>query len=275
MCAFGTFERTAVNSEYHPMTGCPVVRCPSRPATPAHGRSGSSPISEVKVSFLHNAKISTKILSLVIPICVIGVAGIAAVSYNYKVADTAYNEFITNDATSSTEMYRANTALVAIGYDVGQILATIDNAEKDEAKVDYKENVASLKARFEKASMRRPEMASEIGSFRDSANAIVSRADKILELEAANQIEDVLVQAKGIAGDIRKWRRDIRSWNEANSKALENRSASLTAQTNSTIVTSLVLISGVFIAGIILYPCLWHRGASRDLSSGCVHAWLH
>lgn len=43
------------------------------------------------VSFLQNASIRTKILSLILPLCIVGLGATAFMSNRYKEADTAYS----------------------------------------------------------------------------------------------------------------------------------------------------------------------------------------
>ncbi|CUW90310.1 hypothetical protein AGR2A_Cc180022 [Agrobacterium genomosp. 2 str. CFBP 5494] len=45
------------------------------------------------MSFLQNASIRTKILSLILPICIVGLGATGFMSDRYKHADTAYSDF--------------------------------------------------------------------------------------------------------------------------------------------------------------------------------------
>ncbi|RYZ75375.1 MAG: methyl-accepting chemotaxis protein, partial [Proteobacteria bacterium] len=68
------------------------------------------------MSFLENAKIRTKILSLIAPLCLAGVTSAAFLSYQYKDADSTYAEFIATDEVAAVEMARANRNLQGVGY---------------------------------------------------------------------------------------------------------------------------------------------------------------
>ncbi|MBB3945538.1 hypothetical protein GGQ73_001473 [Rhizobium skierniewicense] len=74
------------------------------------------------MSFLKNASIRTKILSLVLPLCVVGLSATAFMSHSFKDADASYSDFIANDTTGATAMARANRNLAATAYAAYQTL---------------------------------------------------------------------------------------------------------------------------------------------------------
>ncbi len=75
------------------------------------------------MSFLKNASIRTKILSLVIPVCLIGVAGVLLVSKNYKATNDEYSELLAKEAAAEINMAIASQRLVAVVYDGYQALS--------------------------------------------------------------------------------------------------------------------------------------------------------
>ncbi len=68
------------------------------------------------MSFLQNASIRTKILSLILPLCIIGLGATVYMSARYKNADTLYSEFIAGDNAALVELSRANRNLQAVAY---------------------------------------------------------------------------------------------------------------------------------------------------------------
>ncbi len=75
------------------------------------------------MSFLENAKIRTKILSLILPICAVGIAASLILSDRFQKADIAYSNFITKEASAAVDMARANRNLAAVAYGAYQTLA--------------------------------------------------------------------------------------------------------------------------------------------------------
>jgi len=217
------------------------------------------------MSFLDNAKVSSKILSLIVPVCVIGVAGISVVSYNYKAADTAYNNFIANESVGTTEIFRASSSLIAMGYAVAQVLTNVDPIEGAAARKDYKENIATFDSRMDKAVKLMPEKAAEIEELRRGARSIIGKAEMVLKLEEARNSEEALGLANSLAKDITRWRAQQRKWGEATAQELDRNTKALTARTNSTITTSLIAIGALFLAGIALSMFVASRGITRPI----------
>ena len=56
------------------------------------------------MSLMQNLRIRTKVLSLVLPTCLIGIGGALYVSSNFKSADTEYSDFIANDGNAEIDM---------------------------------------------------------------------------------------------------------------------------------------------------------------------------
>ena len=75
------------------------------------------------MSFLQNASIRTKILSLILPICIVGLGATGFMSDRYKHADTAYSDFIAKDNAALVELARANRNLQSMAYGAYQIMA--------------------------------------------------------------------------------------------------------------------------------------------------------
>ena len=66
------------------------------------------------MSFLQNASIRTKILSLILPLCIVGLGATAYMATRYKEADNAYSDFIAGDNAALVELARANRNLMAM-----------------------------------------------------------------------------------------------------------------------------------------------------------------
>lgn len=208
------------------------------------------------MSFLQNAKVRTKILSLIIPLCLIGITGVLVVSRNYKQADTAYSSFIAKDNVAVVQMARAAQRLTALSYAAYQIMVYDANSpELSKLVSDYRENVSGLQQRFTIAKTLLPSQSSAIDKFVTDANAIVVLTDRAVAagmLENDKEATAFLKQADPMVdAEITQ----IRIWMDADIKAMSDTSLHLQAETNDTIYYSLTVLAAVFLAAIV--AALW------------------
>lgn len=109
------------------------------------------------MSFLQNAKIRTKVLSIIIPICLIGVTGVLFVSSQYKDTVATYSDFISNDETAAVEMSRASQRVTALSYNAYQVLV-YSSKDPEIAKItkDYDDNKRSFSSGWQMPSVSCP-----------------------------------------------------------------------------------------------------------------------
>ncbi|MGV2121518.1 methyl-accepting chemotaxis protein [Agrobacterium vitis] len=213
------------------------------------------------MSFLANASIRTKILSLIVPVCVISIGGLGYMASSYKSTDTKYSDFMTTDTVAASQMFRATTSLVAMGYGAYQMIS-YDAGSVDVASVNaaYTDAIATVFKRLETAKTLTPELSGDIDRFASRARDIQALTDQAVQLVADGKRPEarlVLLKADPL---IAKWRDDLRDWNNANSVALLKKSDDLTDQTNSTILTSLSVLGGVMLMAILLALFVTSRG---------------
>ncbi|WP_320195414.1 methyl-accepting chemotaxis protein [Agrobacterium rosae] len=218
------------------------------------------------MSFLQNAKIRTKVLSLIVPVALIGLVGVGLVSNNYKNADTSYSDFIANNAIGSTELFRANTALVSLGYDTTLGLMLREQSGNT-AKVEegYKADVATTIRRLENAKKLLPEMAGEIDTFISRTNAISALTDRVWQVAKTGDFRTARKILVEVGPQIDQWRNDIRVISERNLADVTEKSDALTDQTNSTILTTLVTLGLLFLAAIVLALFVSARGITGPI----------
>ncbi|MUZ71150.1 HAMP domain-containing protein [Agrobacterium vitis] len=213
------------------------------------------------MSFLANASIRTKILSLIVPVCVISIGGLGYMASSYKSTDTKYSDFMTTDTVAASQMFRATTSLVAMGYGAYQMIS-YDAGSVDVASVSaaYTDAIATVFKRLETAKTLTPELSGDIDRFASRARDIQALTDQAVQLVADGKRPEarlVLLKADPL---IAKWRDDLRDWNNANSVALLKKSDDLTDQTNSTILTSLSVLGGVMLMAVLLALFVTSRG---------------
>ncbi|MUO82226.1 HAMP domain-containing protein [Agrobacterium vitis] len=211
------------------------------------------------MAFLSNLGISTKIMTIIISICLLGISGISHMSLQYKNSDNLYSEFISEDNLAANEMSRSTTSLMSMAYAVYQAAAQETNSpESQKIAKAYKGSQQTLMARFEKAKSLTPENTQIINQFTSRANDVIAVMDKALEAALVGNDE----QSKAIMTTanpmIDAWRVELRTWNDANILKIIKDSDGLSDQTNSTIITALVSLGILFLLGIFasLYVAL-------------------
>ncbi|KAA3500641.1 methyl-accepting chemotaxis protein [Rhizobium rhizogenes] len=219
------------------------------------------------MSFLQNTSIRTKILSLILPLCVVGLGATAFMSNRYKEADTAYSFFIANDNAALVELARANRNLAAVAYGAYQVMA-YDAAGPDikVARDFYTESKRLLVMRLNNVKAAFPEETTAIDGFLAKSQEITAITDKAVELGLANRNEDAAAQMLRADASIRPTADNLAALLEKLVKGVAKGSGELTAETNSTILTSLAVIGFVFSIGVILAIFVASRGITTPIA---------
>ncbi|NTZ90429.1 methyl-accepting chemotaxis protein [Agrobacterium tumefaciens] len=219
------------------------------------------------MSFLQNTSIRTKILSLILPLCVVGLGATAFMSNRYKEADTAYSFFIANDNAALVELARANRNLAAVAYGAYQVMA-YDAAGPDikVARDFYTESKRLLVMRLNNVKAAFPEETTAIDGFLAKSQEITAITDKAVELGLANRNEDAAAQMLMADASIRPTADNLAALLEKLVKGVAKGSGELTAETNSTILTSLAVIGFVFSIGVILAIFVASRGITTPIA---------
>ncbi|SOC84812.1 methyl-accepting chemotaxis protein [Ensifer adhaerens] len=219
------------------------------------------------MSFLENASIKTKVLSIVIPLCVVGLGASAFMAMSYSNADTRYSRFIGSDGLAATYAARATTSMMTIPYSAYQltVYSESDPAHK-KIKETYEQSKADLFSRLSKVAELSPENAKVIADIRVKAEKIVANIDKAMDVDAAG---DPVAAAKMLAQIdpvIEDWRTELRVYNNAQQQKLFDSSKQLSRDARWTILTILVGVAGAFLAGILLSLYIATRGITGPIS---------
>jgi len=219
------------------------------------------------MSFFENAKIRTKILSLILPVSLVGLGGVGAVAINYKNADTAYSDLISKNSAATTELFRANTSLVALGYDTTLGLLQAEQGRKPaEIQDDYKKDVGALFARLEAAPKLLPEINSSLSGITDRARAIVKATDEVWVMMKNGDFLTARRKLTDVNAQIADWRADIRALNENSLKEVVDQSDALSALTNSTILYSLIALGLLFSSAVAISLLVSSRGITGPIA---------
>ncbi len=204
------------------------------------------------MSFLKNASIRTKILSLIIPLCIVGVGATAFVASRYKAADTAYSNFISTDNVASVEMARANRNLSAIAYNVYRAITFSSKDPGFGATLDlYQTSKSQLFEKLDFVKTNIPERAPEVDALIVRIKEIIALTDAAMNASQADQDDQAKTMMSKADKLIAPVSQDTLALNEKMMAAVNTKSDDITDQTNSTIVMSLAAVAITFALGIL------------------------
>jgi len=218
------------------------------------------------MSFLTNATIRTKILSLIVPLSLLGIGGVGAVAYNYKAADTAYSDFIAHDAVVAVEMARANIALVAISADLSQTILQAEQKIDTSALIQgYRSDLTTISDKFALSKKLSPQKAAEIDAFAARVAAVAAQGEQVVTLSGQSNMLEARRVMMQVAPQIAQLRVDIRNWNQKSLDEVNAGSDALSGQTDNTIFYSLLTLGLLFAAGIGMSLLVASRGISQPI----------
>ncbi|MFS8122608.1 methyl-accepting chemotaxis protein [Rhizobium sp. BR 250] len=219
------------------------------------------------MSFLQNASIRTKILSLILPLCIVGLGATAFMSIHYKQADTDYSFFIASDNAAIVELSRANRNLQAMAYGAYQVMA-YDTKIPDFkiVKHEYETDKEALISRLNQVKIVFPEEAAALDNLLSQAKGIIALTDRAVELGSNDRNPESAAELLKADTVIRSTGNEIAALLDKLAKRVIEGSDDLTDQTNSTILTSLVVVGGAFAIGIILALFVASRGITTPIA---------
>ena len=218
------------------------------------------------MSFLQNAKIKTKVLTILIPICLIGIAGVLVVSNQFRDTVGTYSNFIAKDETAAVEMSRASQRMTAMSYNAYQILQYPAGDPQTAAfSRDYQENKQVLLQRFANARQLVPTEADTIDKLVARANDIIALTDQAVKAGLIDDNSTAATLLKQVDPMINDEVVSIRQWLDAFNKSLNNKSDMLAEQANSTIDDALIALGLLFAAAIAIAILVSARGIAAPI----------
>ncbi|SCB31558.1 methyl-accepting chemotaxis protein, partial [Rhizobium multihospitium] len=218
------------------------------------------------MSFLQNVKIRTKILSVIIPICMIGIGGALLISSQYRDTVGSYSKFISTDEAAAVQMSMANQRLAALSYNAYQILVySSKDQEMASFLTGYEENRQALLERFANVKQSLPEQADAIEPLLARAKDILVLTDKAV---AAGKLDDndtatsMLKQADKLIGEEAL---AIRHWVETNNQNISAKSDELGAHAAATITDTLIALGVLFAAAVVIAAFVSARGIAAPI----------
>ncbi|NLS17812.1 methyl-accepting chemotaxis protein [Rhizobium sp. P40RR-XXII] len=218
------------------------------------------------MSFLQNAKIRTKVLSIMMPICLIGIAGVLFLSNEYKDSIAAYSNFITKDARAAVEMARASQRVTALGYNAYQI--SVYRAKSPEMAAfskDYDENKRILLQRLATAKQLMPAESDTLDKLVTRANDIIALTDQAVKAGLADEDDaatKLLKQADPLINDEVL---AVRQWLDTFNKNIDAKSTMLGQRAADSITDALIALGVLFAAAIAIAVFVSARGITAPI----------
>jgi methyl-accepting chemotaxis protein len=218
------------------------------------------------MSLMANSSIKTKILSIVVLLCLAGLGASATLAYFYKQTDNRYSDYLTTNSPATMIAARVTTAMMSAGY-FSYELVVYDNDNPAYAGIldRYAGSKKDVLDRLDKVAGLTPEHTEAVNDFKDRASKIFASMDQAIQLDAGAKHDEATKLLATTDDALDKWRADLRNYNDARQKDLDVQSDVLTSATNSTILTCLVAIAVVFLAGIALALAVAVRGISAPI----------
>jgi methyl-accepting chemotaxis protein len=220
------------------------------------------------MSFLQHARIRTKILSLILPLCLVGIGGDILIAKNYSSSGETYSDFISNETAAEINMAIASQRLVAVVYDAYQVFAYDPGTTGlMAAQEDYKQSTKRFLDLVSDSRGLLPSEVSSFAAFETDAKEIFSITDRAIEAGAADrstEAKQLLAQAdEKVAVALPK----MRGWINTYSKTIADKAAALGVETRNTIFYSLAVVGTVFTVGIALTLLLISRGITGPIAA--------
>ncbi len=219
------------------------------------------------MTFLSNASVRTKILSVVIPLCLVGIGATAFVSERFKAVNDAYTDFMTIDNAASFELARANRNLISVSYGAYQIMA-YDPTEPMFKTVteDYRTNGAALLKRLDDVKTKLPGEAATIDGLIADARKMLTLTDRVVEFSTARRTVDARATLKEADALIGPMTERMAGFNDKRAERIASDTAALSRNTETTILTSISAIVALFVAGIAMALIIVAKGITTPIA---------
>ncbi|UHS57234.1 methyl-accepting chemotaxis protein [Agrobacterium vaccinii] len=220
------------------------------------------------MSFLKNASIRTKILTLILPLCLVGLGATGFIANRYKQADTTYSDFISNDNSAAVDIARANRNMVATAYGAYQSFVYPSNDPRLKTATDfYADAKAKLLVRLQNARTKLPDDSAEIDALTVRVKEVIALTDQAVQYGQADKDQEAVATLAKADALILPLVTEMATFLDKIVKNVNTQSDAITDQTNSTILTSLVTVGLTFALGIIASLIVAAKGITTPITA--------
>ncbi|OJT95712.1 MAG: methyl-accepting chemotaxis protein [Rhizobium sp. 63-7] len=216
---------------------------------------------------LKNAKIKTKILAVILLLGVISVIGLLHLSNEFRQADSAYTNFLSNDSVAAMETSRASGGTMVAALQIARVQDFApDSPQYKDAVETHDKFINTAKDRMAKVMQLAP-------STKDVDEEIIRRLDALSALGhkvfAAHKAGDAAAVEKGQAETdafLDELVKLFVSNNNAMSTSIETGTQQLSSEINRTITVSLIMLTLGIILSIVVGMVLAEVGITAPMA---------
>jgi methyl-accepting chemotaxis protein len=204
------------------------------------------------MQFLENARIRTKIISVIVLMGLISLSGLAYVSAQFKSADSRYSDFLSHESLAAVLNARATGGLLQMGFQLGLILVK-DPASPDFAaslKI-YRDNRELMKERITTTGRLVSARAEPAAAMLTAIAAFDKLGEEVIALAQAGRRDAASSLMLKAGSELTAILPLFAGGNDQLIKMMDVGTAELQAQTDRTIITGLSAL-GVALALVVL-----------------------
>ncbi len=219
------------------------------------------------MSFLSNAKIKTKILSVVGAVAALALAGTAYMASEFHTSDRVYTEFVNEDAAALRQIARADRNFVTLFYNAYRTgVHGYGSASVDFALENMKTNAAQMYERMEEAKTKIPEKAGEIDGFIAEMRVIEKDLGALVEANRTNTPEQFRLATIDLDKRGAEFGERLRAFTDHLREELEKRADTISQTNNNTVVYTLAGIAAALAAAFAAGLLVASRGITGPLA---------
>ncbi|MDM9624907.1 methyl-accepting chemotaxis protein [Rhizobium sp. S152] len=218
------------------------------------------------MNFLQNAKIRTKIVSVIVLMGMISIAGLAYVSAQYKGADRRYSSFLSHESMAAMLNARATGGLLQLGFQLGLLLIK-DPASPDFAasvKI-YNDNLVLMKDRLDTTATLVDARSQSVAEMQKAIASFDAHAQQVISLAREGKREEAQQLMLKTGAELTAILPLFAGGNDQLIKLLETGTAELQAETNDSIITGLVSLGIALVAIVLLGLFVASRGITGPI----------
>ncbi|WP_293404937.1 MULTISPECIES: methyl-accepting chemotaxis protein [unclassified Neorhizobium] len=219
------------------------------------------------MSFLKHLSIRKKILSVMVPLCLVGLGATTFMAARYGAADTAYSSFISVDNAAAMDLARADRNMAAMAYGAYHALSfEADDPFLPVVVTIYSKNKTELMERMERVKSATPSQKAQIDAIISRIKLIASLTDKAIQYAKANRRADASAVLVNADEHILTASQDVSQFLEDCKSRISSRTAELNEETRLTILASLAGLAAVFGVGITGAFFIASKGITRPIN---------
>jgi methyl-accepting chemotaxis protein len=207
------------------------------------------------MSLMSDTKIRTKILSVIVPLCLAALGSVFAISSSYRDADGTYSEFILKDGVASVTLARLNTQIVAAAYEASRIVNyPPGDPSRETAMTSLAASRSAIPQMLTDLKVLVPDMEPETTVFEKQAVAILATINGAIDLAKQGKPEDARAKLSSADDPIAAFRTIVRTKINDMLKRLKDQNEDMSADMQTTIMTyavSLTILFAALIAGAV------------------------